>query len=57
MSKESWELRDEENNLAANEGGLIGQLIRDCQEVQHDAFTFEGISKALGYPKEDERVW
>jgi len=56
MSMESSELRDLENDMAEKDGGLIGQLIRDCQELQRDAFTLDGITKAL-YPKYDERVW
>ena len=51
MSMESAELRALEDSEAAKDGGLLGQLIRDCQELQRDAFTFEGITKALGYQK------
>ena len=53
MSKEWQEELSEENELAAREeaGGLCGQLIQDCQEVQRQAFSFEGICEQLGYGK------
>lgn len=40
-----------EENEPQEEGGLCGKLIRECQEVQRKAFTFEGICEQLGYGK------